>query len=90
LQLLRRQFAYLEELCGTRSAISAFRKTAHWYLKAMRVPARLRALFQAAANSAEIDAALAVIEQHGPIGGNRTGVLPDLAVPVPSGPVERW
>jgi tRNA-dihydrouridine synthase B len=90
LELLKQQFAFLEERRGTRSAISAFRKTAHWYLKAMRVPARLRALFQAAANSAEIDAAMTAIEEHGPIGGNRTGVLPELAVPVPSGPVERW
>jgi len=90
LELLKAQFAYLEELRGTRTAISGFRKTAHWYLKAMRVPARLRARFQAAANSAEIEAALAAIEEHGPIGGDRTGVLPELAVPVPSGPVERW
>jgi tRNA-dihydrouridine synthase B len=90
LELLQKQFRYLEELRGTRSAIARFRKTAHWYLKAMRVPGRLRALFQAAANSAEIDAALAAIQEHGPIGGDRTGVLPDLAIPVPSGPVERW
>jgi hypothetical protein len=67
-----------------------FRKTAHWYLKAMRVPARLRARFQAATDAAEIVAALAAIQDHGPIGGDRTGVLPDLQVPVPSGPVERW
>jgi tRNA-dihydrouridine synthase B len=90
LELLKRQFAYLEQLRGTRSAISAFRKTAHWYLKAMRVPAWLRARFQAAASSVEIDAAIAAIQEHGPIGGDRTGVLPNLAVPVPSGPVERW
>lgn len=90
LELLKRQFAYLEELRGTRSAISVFRKTAHWYLKAMRVPGRLRARFQAAASSAEIGDALSVIQEHGPIGGDRTGVLPDLAVQVPSGPVERW
>jgi tRNA-dihydrouridine synthase B len=80
----------LEQLRGMRSAISTFRKTAHWYLKAMRVPARLRARFQAAASSVEIDAALAAIQEHGPLGGDRTGVLPDLALPVPSGPVERW
>ncbi len=31
---------------GMRSAIIMFRKTAHWYLKAMRVSARLRAAFR--------------------------------------------
>jgi tRNA-dihydrouridine synthase B len=56
----------------------------------MRVPGRLRARFQGAADAAEIEAALAAIQDHGPIGGDRTGVLPDLQVPVPSGPVERW
>ena len=50
----------------------------------------LRARFQTAADAAEIEAALAAIQDHGPIGGDRTGVLPDLQVPVPSGPVERW
>jgi nifR3 family TIM-barrel protein len=90
LELLKHQFAYLEELRGTRSAISQFRKTAHWYLKAMRVPAKLRGRFQAASNSAEIDLALAAIQEFGPIGGDRTGVLPQLTVPVPSGPVDRW
>jgi tRNA-dihydrouridine synthase B len=90
LGLLKRQFAFLEETRGTRSAISMFRKTAHWYLKAMRVPGRLRNRFQAAGNAAEVEAALALIEQCGPIGCDRTGVLPDLVVPVPSGPVEHW
>ena len=90
LELLQQQFDYLAQLRGTRSAISMFRKTAHWYLKAMRVPARLRARFQTAADAAQIEAALAAIQDHGPIGGDRTGVLPDLQVPVPSGPVERW
>jgi tRNA-dihydrouridine synthase len=90
LELLKRQFRFLEETRGTRSAIAMFRKTAHWYLKAMRVPGRLRNRFQVAANAAEIEAALVLIEQCGPIGCDRTGVLPDLVVPVPSGPVERW
>jgi hypothetical protein len=67
-----------------------FRKTAHWYLKAMRVPSRLRNRYQLANTVEEIDAALREIEICGPKGGDRTGVLPDLAVPVPSGPVERW
>jgi len=90
LALFKRQFGYLEELRGTRSAIVLFRKTAHWYLKAMRVPSWLRYGFQTANTAAEIDSALREIEAHGPIGGDRTGILPDLAIPVPSGPVERW
>ncbi len=75
---------------ATRSAIILFRKTAHWYLKAMRVPSWLRNRFQTANTAEEVDAALREIEAHGPIGGDRVGTLPDLAIPVPSGPVERW
>lgn len=90
LQLLRRQFAYLEELRGTKSAIIQFRKMGHWYLKAMRVRAWLRHQFQQACTSAEFEAALQAISQEGPVRGSRTGVLPDMHVPVPSGPVERW
>jgi tRNA-dihydrouridine synthase B len=90
LDLFRRQLGYLTESRGTRSAIILFRKTAHWYLKAMRVPSWLRNRFQMANTSDEVDAALREIEAHGPIGGDRTGILPDLAIPVPSGPVERW
>jgi tRNA-dihydrouridine synthase B len=90
MRLLQRQFAYLEQLRGTRSAIVLFRKPAHWYLKAMRVTSRLRNQFQMANTADEVLAALREIEAHGPIGGDRTGVLPELSVPVPSGPVERW
>ncbi len=88
--LLKRQFSYLEESRGTRSAIVMFRKTAHWHLKAMRVPSWLRNRYQVANTAEEIDAALREIDAYGPKGGDRTGVLPDLRVPVPSGPVERW
>lgn len=90
LNLFKRQFGYLAESRGMRSAVVLFRKTAHWYLKAMRVPSWLRNRFQTANTTAEIDAALREIEVHGPIGGDRTGLLPELSVPVPSGPVERW
>jgi tRNA-dihydrouridine synthase B len=90
LVLFKRQLGYLAETRGMRSAIVMFRKTAHWYLKAMRVPSWLRNRFQTANTAEEIDAALREIELHGPIGGDRTGTLPDLAIPVPSGPVERW
>jgi hypothetical protein len=67
-----------------------FRKPAHWYLKAMRVPSGLRNQFQIANTADEIVDALRAIETYGPLGGDRTGVLPQLSIPVPSGPVERW
>jgi len=90
LALLKRQFGYLEELRGTKSATIMFRKTGHWFLKAMRVRACLRHRFQLARTRDEIDAALDAIAEDGPVRGTRTGVLPQMHVPVPSGPVERW
>lgn len=90
LQLLRRQLGYLEELRGTHSAIIRFRKMGHWYLKGMRVRAWLRHQFQQAQTRDELDAALRAINEEGPVRGTRTGELPELRVPVPSGPVERW
>ena len=38
----------------------------------------------------EVDATLAAINEDGPTRGTRTGLLPEMHVPVPSGPVERW
>lgn len=90
LQLLKRQFGYLEDQIGTKSAIIMFRKMGHWYLKSMRVRARLRHRFQMAATRAELDDALDEINADGPTRGTRTGLLPEMHVPVPSGPVERW
>ena len=90
LQLLRRQFGYLEERRGTHSAIIQFRKMGHWYLKGMRVRAWLRHQFQQAKTREELDQALQAINAEGPVRGTRTGLLPELHVPVPSGPVERW
>jgi nifR3 family TIM-barrel protein len=90
LALLRRQFQYLAEQHGVERAIPLFRKMAHWYLKAMAIPARLRHQFQVAATLAEWEAALAEIVAHGPLHGDRTGELPQMQIPVPSGPVERW
>jgi nifR3 family TIM-barrel protein len=90
LGLLKRQFGYLEELRGTQAATILFRKTGHWYLKAMRVRARLRHQFQLARTRGELDAALDAIAEDGPVRGTRTGVLPQMHVPVPSGPIERW
>lgn len=90
LQLLRRQFTYLEELRGTQSAIIQFRKMGHWYLKGMRVRAWLRNRFQQAGTREEWEAVLHDIQQEGPVRGPRDGVLSDCQIPVPSGPVERW
>ena len=90
LDLLKRQFDYLDERRGTRSAIVMFRKTAHWYLKAMHVRRCLRNQFQMSRTREEMESALGRISAEGPARGSRTGLLPDLHVPVPSGPVERW
>ncbi len=90
LRLLRMQFSFLEERHGTERAISAFRKMAHWYLKAMTVPAPLRNQFQMARTKPEFEAALADIIEHGPSRRNAAGELPELHIPVPAGPVERW
>lgn len=90
LRLMLTQFRYLEERHGTERAIVRFRKMAHWYLKAMRVRACLRHRLQEARTADEFTAALDAIEAAGPIDGSRTGVLPELSIPVPSGPVERW
>ena len=90
LELLLRQFSYLEEQWGEARAIVRFRKMGHWYLKSMRVRSRLRDRFQKAKTRVEFDAAIADIIRDGPRGHDRTGVLPDMHVPVPSGPVERW
>ena len=90
LQLLQRQFDYVVEQRGLERAISSFRKMAHWYLKAMLVPASLRNMLQSAKTRAEFDASLVEIAEKGPSRGSRTGVLPDLHIPVPSGPNELW
>jgi tRNA-dihydrouridine synthase len=90
LQLLLRQFGYLEGLRGTEGAIITFRKMVHWYLKAMRVRAVLRNRIQMVQTRGEFDAVIGQIAAEGPVGGNRTGLLPAMQVPVPSGPVERW
>lgn len=90
LSLMLRQFEYLEELVGTRRAVVMFRKMGHWYLKGMRVPKGLRHQFQLAGSRAEFDTAVTQIREAGPLGGVRTGELPDMHIPVPSGPVENW
>ncbi|MBM83465.1 MAG: tRNA dihydrouridine synthase DusB [Planctomycetaceae bacterium] len=90
LELLRRQFGYMEEQHGTKNAIITFRKMGHWYLKSMRVRAALRHQFQLARTIDEFEAALAEIAEEGPTRGTKTGELPEWHIPVPSGPVERW
>ena len=90
LEILRRQFGYLEEQHGTKNAIITFRKMGHWYLKSMRVRAALRHQFQLARTIDEFEAALREIADEGPTRGSKTGQLPEWHIPVPSGPVERW
>ena len=90
LNLMQTQFGYLEQRHGSERAIVLFRKMAHWYLKGMRVRKRLRGQVQQARTRAEFDDLLTQVSDEGPIDGNRTGVLSDVQVPVPSGPVERW
>jgi hypothetical protein len=56
----------------------------------MRILKRLRGDFQQVRTRAEMDAAIAVIREAGPVDGNRTGVLTDVEIPVPNGPVDKW
>ncbi|MEX0716188.1 MAG: tRNA dihydrouridine synthase DusB [Planctomycetaceae bacterium] len=90
LGLLLQQFGHLETRHGTDLAIRHFRKMGHWHLKGMRARARLRHEFQQAATRAEFDDVLARIAEDGPTRGTKTGLLPEMHIPVPGGPVERW
>lgn len=90
LELLLRQFRYLLEMTTESRAISMFRKMGHWYLKSMRVKPALRHEFQCAQNLADLDQAIRRVAAQGPTSGSRTGILPDMHIPVPGGPVERW
>ena len=90
LTLLRRQFDYVVQQRGSERAIVSFRKMAHWYLKAMMVSAFLRNQMQSATTTAEFDCVLEEIAATGPTRGARTGILPELHIPVPSGPNENW
>ena len=90
LELLRRHFGYLVEQCGPEWAVVGFRRMGHWYLKAMRARARLRHEFQSATTRAQLEEILHRIAEDGPMRGTKTGVLPDMHIPVPAGPVERW
>ncbi len=90
LNLMLQQFACLEEQHGCERAIVVFRKMAHWYLKGMRVLKRLRGDFQKVQTREEMDAAIALIRESGPVDGNRSGILTDAEIPVPRGPVDKW
>lgn len=90
LDLMLKQFSYMAEQFGTESAIIRFRKMGHWYLKSMRVANWLRDAFQKAACVEQFNTAIAQIVEHGPKDGTRTGLLPDMHIPVPSGPVDHW
>jgi nifR3 family TIM-barrel protein len=90
LTLFRRQFDYVIELRGPDRAIPFFRKMAHWYLKAMHVAPTLRNDFQQARTREAVEGVLAEIATRGPTVGSRFETLPDLHIPVPSGPVEHW
>lgn len=89
LQLLRKQFDYVIELRGPDRAIPFFRKMGHWYLKSMRVPPHLRNEFQLSKTPEAFDTVLAHITEHGPTVGTRTD-LPEMQIPVPSGPIAEW
>lgn len=90
LDLMKTQFGYLEQQHPQDRAIILFRKMAHWYLKGMRVRKKLRGDFQFVKTRDEFVAALDRIKAEGPVRGPRTGVLSDVHVPVPSGPVSKW
>ncbi len=90
LNLMRRQLLYLAELKDPESAIVGFRKMAHWYLKAMHVRARLRHEFQLLTTAEQLEEYFDQVHCDGPVTGCRSGELPEMHIPVPSGPVERW
>lgn len=88
--LMVRQYGYLAARHGAERALRAYRKMAHWYLKGLRVRAALRHQFQLITTRDEFDALIAQVRVEGPVTGDRHGVLRDVSVPVPAGPVERW
>lgn len=90
LGLLRKQLGYYEQQQGIDRAIRLFRRMAHWYLKSMRVSSELRNAYQNAVTPTEVESVLQQIAAAGPRGMSRDGLLPDMHVPVPSGPVENW
>ncbi|MFN0055403.1 MAG: tRNA dihydrouridine synthase DusB [Planctomycetales bacterium] len=90
LGLLRQQFEFVVELRGPERAIPFFRKMAHWYLKSMHVPAPLRDAFQKTRTTEGVHTMLQEIAARGPTVGDRSDQLPEMHIPVPSGPVSNW
>lgn len=88
--LLRQQLAFVVEQRGPERAVSSFRKMAHWYTKAMRVPAALRHQLQIVGTLTEFHTVLAQISAHGPPRGHGDDVLPDFTIATPAGPNEHW
>ncbi len=89
LRLMLRQLDFQIQQLGEDLGIRLFRKMGHWYLKGMRVPASLRNDFQNARTREEVDTVVERITRHGPQTGDRNA-LPDMHIPVPSGPVDKW
>ncbi|MCA9087874.1 MAG: tRNA dihydrouridine synthase DusB [Planctomycetaceae bacterium] len=89
LRLMLRQLDFQTLQLGEDLGIRLFRKMGHWYLKGMRVPASLRHDFQNARTRDDVNEVVERITQHGPQTGDRNA-LPDMHIPVPSGPVDKW
>lgn len=90
MDLIMKQYRYLEEQYDSEHALVVFRRTVHWYLKSMRVKSTLRDKVQKANTKDEFIEAMANINKWGPLTGDRTGLLPDMHIPVPSGPIDKW
>ncbi|HID22583.1 MAG TPA: tRNA dihydrouridine synthase DusB, partial [Planctomycetaceae bacterium] len=85
LQLLWKQFHFLEQLRGTERAIITFRKIGHWHLKAMGVRASLRNRFQQARTREEFVAALETIVQERSQDVDRRGAIASgFTIPLPT------
>jgi nifR3 family TIM-barrel protein len=90
LELMLLQYSYLEERFPPDRAVVLFRKMAHWYLKGMRIRRKLRGDFQYASTAQELRDYIRQIREEGPVDGNRTGVLTQVEIPVPKGPIAEW
>jgi tRNA-dihydrouridine synthase B len=85
------QYACLEERYGSERAIVLFSEDGSLVSERdANSQSSLRGDFQKVCTKEEMNAAIAEIQQAGPIDGNRTGVLTDVEIPVPSGPVDKW
>jgi nifR3 family TIM-barrel protein len=90
LELVFRQYQYLREQFAEAHALVHFKRTVHWYLKAMRVRSSLRQAVQVARTEEAFTAAMQLIMTLGPKGRERDEVMPEIHIPVPQGPIEHW